>query len=137
MALFKWANQYSVGATVMDDHHKQLFGIMNKLYELEGIELKTNIESILGDLIHYTEYHFGEEERLLEAANYVGLPFQRSAHRDFVNKLKDYKEKARNNPDLAVFIANEAAMTAADWLKSHILKIDKNYESSLRSAGLI
>lgn len=137
MSLFKWSQEYSVGAMVMDDHHKQLFDIMNTLYAMDAREVKTNIIPALEQLIAYTEFHFGEEERLLEQANYSGLTLQRMAHKEFVNKLKSYKEKAQNNSDMSIFVANEASMTASDWLKGHILKIDKLYEGSLRNAGLI
>lgn len=132
MLLFKWSKEYSVGVTVMDDHHKQLFNIINTLYDMDAVVLKTNIIPLLEQLISYTEFHFGEEERLLERANYSGLSLQRIAHREFVNKLKVYKEKVRSNPEMSVFVANEVSMTASDWLKGHILRMDKGYENSLR-----
>lgn len=139
MALFNWSNEYSVGAKLMDDHHKQLFDIMNRLYDVMdkgGTEVQSSVVPMLGELIKYTEYHFGEEERLMEQARYSGLSPQRLAHQEFVNKLKEYKDKVTNSPGMAIFVANEASMTASDWLKHHILRMDRAYESSLKSAGL-
>jgi hemerythrin-like metal-binding protein len=137
MALFTWSDKYSVGNSAMNDHHKNLFNILNKLYDLDESDIKFNIGHILNDLISYTEYHFREEEILMEKAQYVGLASQKNAHCEFVNRLKEYRDKVKNNADMSIFVANEVAMTATEWLKVHILKMDKDYEKSLRDAGLM
>lgn len=137
MSLFNWSDEYSVGSIAMDQHHKQLFSMINALYAMDVVEVKTNLIPMLEQLIAYATFHFGEEERLMEQAKYVGLTLQRMAHQQFVKRLKSYMEKLRNNPGMSVFIANEVSMTASDWLKEHIIKSDKEYASSLRNAGLI
>lgn len=135
MPLFDWSSDYSVGVHSMDNHHKRLFDIMNKLHdamkERRGSEM---IAAIIDELIDYTKYHFAEEERLMEQAGYAGLAAQKMAHRAFVDKMMEYKGRA--DQGMAIFVANEVAMTATDWLKGHILKMDMAYEKTLTSAGV-
>jgi hemerythrin-like metal-binding protein len=137
MSLFVFSDEYSVGVPSMDNHHIRLFDIMNKLYDArnEG-RAKEMIGPILGELLDYTRYHFTEEERLMEQANYSGIAAQKSAHREFINSLVDYKQQIDDNPAMAVFVVTKVSMTATDWLKSHILRMDKAYESTLKRAGI-
>lgn len=136
MALFKWTKEYSVGVNTMDGHHQKLFDIMNKLYDIsDDKSAQGSIGPLLNELIQYTEYHFGEEERLMEQAGYSGLSKQRQEHSFLVNKMKEARDKIANNPNMSVFVVADISMTATDWLKSHILKLDKAYESTLVSAG--
>jgi hemerythrin len=136
MALFQWTKDYSVGVNTLDGHHQKLFDIMNKLYDIaDDKSAQGLIGPLLGELIQYTEYHFGEEERLMEQAGYSGLSKQRLEHKSLVDKLKEAKDKITNNPNMSVFVVADISMTATDWLKAHILKLDKAYESTLVAAG--
>ncbi|HDN26936.1 MAG TPA: hypothetical protein ENG03_07550 [Thioploca sp.] len=62
MALFDWSDKYSVGVFRMDDHHKQIFDIVNKLHATmkEG-KAKEVIGPLMKELIDYTVFHFHEE----------------------------------------------------------------------------
>lgn len=137
MPVFNWTNDYSVDTPLMDDHHKQLFNLMNKLTDvMDKGTAQTTIGSLLDELIKYSEYHFGEEERLMEQARYPGLYSQRVEHQAFLNKLREFRSKVANNPDGAIFVAAEASMVASDWLKFHIRKMDKGYAGSLRPVDI-
>ena len=135
MPLFNWSNEYSVGIHSMDSHHKRLFDIMNKLHdamkERRGAEV---ISSTIGELLDYTKYHFAEEERLLERANYPGLAAQKAAHRAFIDKVAGFKQRA--DQGMAIFVANEVATTTVEWLKKHILEMDMAYEKTLLDAKI-
>lgn len=135
MALFDWKDDYSVGVFNMDSHHKRLFDIINKLHEgmKEGKGEDAAVSSIK-ELLDYTKYHFGEEEKLLERIGYPGLSAQKTAHQLFISKIEAFKKEADNG--MAVFISSELVNTALDWLKQHILTMDRQYQDDMNSNGI-
>ncbi len=135
MALFKWIDDYSVGVSSIDNQHKKLFGIMNKLHDgmKEGIGEKA-IGAIIKELLDYTVYHFSEEEKKMESINYAGLPTQLRAHKAFISKIEEYKQEADKGN--AIFVCTKVSRTAVDWLKEHILKIDKKYEKAMAEGNI-
>lgn len=135
MALFDWDNKYSVGVYSMDSHHKKLFDIINKLNDAmkEGKGEEAAGRTIK-ELLDYTHYHFGEEEKLLEQIGYSGLESQKRAHRMFTDKLEEYMKEA--DAGLAIFVSSKVVNTAIDWLKEHIMRMDTQYTKEMNSAGM-
>jgi hemerythrin len=66
MALMTWGPKLSVGVPQIDDQHKKLIELVNRLNEAmiagHGRDL---IGSTLSELVKYTQYHFACEERLM------------------------------------------------------------------------
>lgn len=130
MSLFEWDNKYSVGNNTMDSHHQKLFDILNVIHDAtkEG-RGEQIIEVQLNELASYTKYHFDEEEKLMVAANYPQLGAQQQAHRVFLDKIAEFQgEVAKGN---GLFVVSNVAVTVKDWLKNHILTMDKQYENYL------
>ena len=135
MALFDWKNDYSVGVFNMDSHHKKLFDIINELHEgmKEGKGAEAAEHSIK-ELLDYTKYHFSEEEKMMEQVGYSGLSAQKTAHKIFISRIEDFKEEADRG--MAVFVSSKLVNTAMDWLKQHILTMDKQYQEEMNSNGI-
>ncbi len=135
MALFEWKQEYSVGVKVLDQHHQKLIGIVNRVHmamkEGKGKEL---IADTIRDLIDYTTYHFGEEEKLMEQAEYPELIKHKKAHKEFVSRLEAYKGKADKGQ--SAFLSPDVARFLIDWLINHIGLMDKKYQSALNSKGI-
>lgn len=131
MALFEWEDKYSVGNRTMDAHHLKIFDILNKIHDAtkEG-RGEQIIESSLNELASYTKYHFDEEDKLMAAANYPHLEAQRQAHIAFLNKIADYQDEVAKGNGL--YVVSNVAVTVKDWLKTHILTMDMQYESYLK-----
>jgi hemerythrin len=63
MAPFEWKNEYSLGHTLIDQQHKQLFVLANSVYNISISDKNRNdLEKILHELKDYTIYHFQTEE---------------------------------------------------------------------------
>lgn len=135
MALFDWNDEYSVGVYQMDNDHKKLFSIVNKLHEAmkDGIA-EAAVAGIIKELLDYTRFHFEEEEKLMEGINYPGLSAQKSAHKMLISKIEEFKQEAANG--MAIFVASKLVNTAVDWLKNHILVLDKRYQEEMTSKGI-
>lgn len=132
MALFTWDNEFSVGHVTMDNHHKSIFDVINKLHQAmkDGLGEQA-IGPIIDELYSVTKFHFDEEEKLMEAAHYSGIGVQKQAHKIFLDSILDAKAKAEAGQ--GIFAANEVATGSVKWLKDHILVLDKKYESVLGS----
>lgn len=134
MALFDWSNEYSVGVGLMDNHHKKLFDIINRIHS--GVKDKAAdavIGSAIRELLDYTVYHFGEEEKMLAACNYPNMAYHKDLHQKFIAGLQAAKKDVDDG--MAVFAATRVMNTSVDWLKQHILSVDKGYEALVKQHG--
>lgn len=67
MALLEWTDALSAGLDEIDDDHKHLLGILNRLNEAisDGNE-DVVVGELLEELLDYTVWHFRHEERLMQ-----------------------------------------------------------------------
>ena len=62
--LFKWSPEYSVNIKTIDNQHKELISILNRLFvAVFNREGDKAIAGILDALMTYTKTHFALEER--------------------------------------------------------------------------
>lgn len=137
MAIFEWDDKYSVNIHMIDSHHKKLFDILNKLYALmlrEGSKEDKEIIGIIGELMDYTNFHFTEEEKMMDKFSYPELSAHKDLHKQFVAKMDEYLTKAKNGA--AIFVVTDVADTGIDWLKSHILSVDNRYKTYMEERGI-
>ena len=132
---FAWSEKFSVEVKTLDEHHKKLFELMDKLntalLERRGREV---VGEVLQALLDYTVYHFSEEEKLLEIAKADGIVAHKQLHRDFIDEIKKYKGKA--DQGMEAFITTTLSKTLNDWLVNHIGRVDKLYSESMHAAGI-
>ena len=71
MDLLIWSNHYSVSVDVIDEQHKKLMGLCNKLHRLiENKDADSKVQEVLSELVDYTLYHFQTEEELFSKVCY-------------------------------------------------------------------
>ena len=136
MALFGWSDEFSVGVSEMDRHHRELFGILNTLHDsMKGGKAEETVLPTINKLLEYTKYHFDKEEQLMINASYPGLAGQQSAHKAFIAKLEEFKAQAEK-PGMAIFAVTKVSSTGGEWLKKHITGMDKQYTDFMNKAGI-
>ncbi len=71
MDLITWTEEMSVGVKALDDDHKMLIEMMNKLNDgiLAG-QSNLALEDVVESLVRYTRLHFAREERLFAQTGY-------------------------------------------------------------------
>lgn len=125
MAMFQWTDVMSVGVASMDHQHKQLFQLINQLYEAmqagKGDQL---IQDILMKLSGYTRTHFAAEEEILRKIRYPGLNSQIALHKAFVDKVGQMIRDVKGGKKIATV---SLATFLKDWLVTHIQKEDRQY----------
>jgi hemerythrin-like metal-binding protein len=90
MAFVQWSDHLSVGVDVIDDQHKKLVSIINRLYDAmknrKGSEI---LGDVLSELVDYTKYHFTAEEALMKDNAYPDYQSHKSSHSKLVEKVMD------------------------------------------------
>ena len=129
MTAIPWSQDYSVGVAAIDDQHRQLFEILNRLDEaIEKRRGQRELTEVLREMVGYTQEHFAFEEKLMAEAGFAGLEAHQARHRRIIQKVErfDYElnvEGHRISRDVRDFLQG--------WLTSHIMEEDKAYAAAL------
>lgn len=125
MEPIQWSRWMSVGIDDLDEDHRVLIAIVNKLYDDANRNDADVIAGILDELIAYTRHHFAAEEACMEQANYPTFAAHKALHDSLTRQVEIYRES---------FLANRQGITGeevfifcADWLGKHILKEDTRF----------
>ena len=132
--LIKWSKEYSVGIEHFDDEHKVLIKLINDLNDamLDG-KSKSVIGKIITELLEYTEFHFGKEEKEMIDIKYPGYDEQKKMHTIFINKIKEFKNEFESGEAL---LSLKIIEFLKDWLLTHIVKVDKKYKEYFNENGV-
>ncbi len=122
-----WKEEYCVGVEFIDEQHKELVVIANKIYELLKNDLIADkydsIIAIIDELKDYTVYHFKAEEEYMKSIGYKKLLSQKVAHNDFLEKMQSIDMDKIDNGHNEYLI--EMLDFVCEWLVRHIVKEDK------------
>lgn len=126
MAYLEWDTRYSVNHPLLDQHHKKLFDILNKLHDLikEG-QGSDAIKITLKELFEHTQEHFEEEEKFLMQIDFPHLEEHKGFHKQFFDKLKAFEKDVAEGH--GTFAATQLLNVCIKWLHEHILKSDAEY----------
>ena len=134
MSLLAWSNMFSVGVKDIDDQHKKLVDMANRLNDaMKDGHGREVVGKILAELVAYTASHFAFEERLMDKHDYPLSVQHKKEHQDLVRTVGEFKTK---------FERGDAALTAEvmgflrDWLAKHIMNSDKTFGRDLNSKGV-
>ena len=127
MALLHWRDNMSVGVEAVDNDHKHLVDLLNKLHflRLAGAD-RASVGEVLEELLRYTEYHFEREEKLMESCSYPDLADHRELHQDLARKLWEYTKTFEDRPDS--FDIETFYDFLSDWLLVYVLDKDMKYK---------
>ncbi len=127
MPLMLWTEELSVGIEEFDADHRQLFAMVNGLFN--AFEVGTGAEllgALFDALIDYTRDHFAREEARMAACHYPGLSTHRAEHLQLAERVHELRRHflagsvEQVNRDLLVLFKT--------WLTSHIRVTDHGYK---------
>ena len=127
--LINWNDSYSVGNTEMDEQHKKLIAIINKLFKSfkEG-NAQEILQDILQEMIDYANFHLNSEEKLMFKYNYPQKTEHEKLHQSFRDKTSELKNLLNSNSKDAHYKMIEYLKT---WWTNHILVEDMKYSDFL------
>ncbi len=134
MDIINWKNEFSVGVKEMDDQHKKLLGMINRLIEeLHTLTDPKTIADLLTEMTDYAQVHFRAEEFLMAEYGYDHKTQQEQQHQAFIDKTISFYSASDMGPNiLSVALLDYLGI----WLVGHILKEDMKYKDFFRSKGL-
>lgn len=124
-SFFKWDPvRLTTHVDAMDNEHKKLIDIMNKLYERhEAKATKTELSAIIKELAAWTITHFDHEEKFFDTLPYSQANVHKKIHKDLIERLKghaaEFEKSGVLTPAFFQFLKT--------WLTAHIMGIDTKY----------
>ena len=135
METINWSDRYSVGVEKLDEQHKQIVGMLNRLVstpEARDANSET-ISEILTAMTSYALEHFKTEEALMKKHGYPDFEEHRQEHVAYRKKAIDFSTAAsigvESTPQILVAYLFE-------WWTHHILEEDMKYKSFFAKKGV-
>jgi hemerythrin-like metal-binding protein len=129
MAILEWDPSYSVGVAALDEDHKRLISVINRVTEAES--RGEPVQWVLQELDEYAQGHFRREEERLEEVNFPGLEAHRAEHASFVEWLSSLKTTYSLDPEAHFHLAKTVEDFLRSWLQNHILTVDMQYKGEI------
>jgi hemerythrin len=134
MPIVEWSKELSVSVAEIDRQHQRLIQMLNDLSNAmkqgKGAEI---LGKTIDRLIDYAKTHFAFEEKYFDQFGYPETASHKKVHLDFAKKVSDVKDRFAKGQ---VSISLEVMDFLSDWLKSHIMGLDKKYGPFFNEKGL-
>ncbi|HEY0837591.1 MAG TPA: bacteriohemerythrin [Azospirillum sp.] len=128
-----WQDSFGVGHADIDADHKRLFELFNEFVTaVNDNRADSDIESVLVDLLEYTDHHFDREERLMREHGYPDYATHKTMHDTFVRQVHDVNNALDAGGEQGAFVLG----FLGKWLSGHILGVDKKLGAYLRERGV-
>jgi len=120
--LVEWSDDLSVGLRSIDDEHRRLVAVVNRIVMALGTENEwEEVNAAVTELFSYAEYHFGHEQDLMATYRYPDANAHQSDHERFVRDMRAY-ESAFGRGEVT---AAELVRYVKRWLIGHVLVVDR------------
>jgi len=135
MSKVEWCDGLSTGVTEIDNDHKKILSLINKLSDaIDSQHTQQVVGDIFEQLEQYIAQHFAQEEDLLRRCNYAQLDEHIVSHQQFILKISELKKLwgTSNSRQLA----EEICQFLIDWVIKHIVAEDLPYVPTLNEHGI-
>lgn len=131
----KWTDDFSVGVARIDEQHKKLISMINRLLREPYARTRSeSISDLLSVMTSYASEHFRAEEELMSEYGYPRLEDHKLQHKEFRRKTVEFCNAttigAASVPDTMLTYLRE-------WLIHHILREDMRYKSFFQNIGVM
>lgn len=126
----RWESSLSVGVAAFDLHHQRLFALINELYDVMRRRAdKATLERVFDELLEYTAYHFGAEERAFDEFGFPDAQPHRLSHARLVEQVQALRtDLEAGKPMVAVAVME----FLTDWVTNHIEGDDRSYSGFMQ-----
>ncbi|MDH5327594.1 MAG: bacteriohemerythrin [Gammaproteobacteria bacterium] len=133
MTFMPWNDEFILEINEVDTQHHWLVDATNKLHDEISKDQPDNgvVGDILAGLVEYAMNHFIMEEEMFQRFSYPETAEHKQEHDAFNVKamqLLDHYEQGQ-------VVAQEALEFLKNWLRHHILEIDKAYVPHMKQQG--
>lgn len=131
--IFPWHKNFDTGIEIIDEQHRVLVDILNKLAaHLANRSDNFILNEIFDELADYADYHFQTEGKIWEAAfkDDIWFTSHEKTHDSFITEVLDLKKEDKKKPLNDVILDVVSFLTK--WLAYHILDTDKRMAIALK-----
>lgn len=125
MFTIEWTPDLEVGVAEIDDDHRVMVALLNRVVKANG---RIEARMVLEELGRYTLHHFEREERLMAECRYEFADMHRREHRALYEEIRhqidDLIARERRLSELAKFMQR--------WLLRHIVAEDRLLALAIR-----
>ena len=136
MPIMEWNSDLDVGVEAMNDEHKQILDLMDRIHDASTAgQTGAPVVKLVDDLAQVTIDHFRDEEIYMEKVGYEGLKTHKLIHKDLLEKYTGYAAEIRAANGV---LPEKFLMFLKLWLTAHIKGIDMKYgpkADQLKKAG--
>ena len=122
-----------VNVELLDDQHKEMAEIINKLHKELGAKFDGESKRLLKQLTEITKEHFETEERLMKQYNYVNFFSHKLEHDRFYKKVSDFRVEVETG---TTRLNLEFLKSLRKWFFNHFKFNDKKCGDFLASNGV-
>ena len=130
MAIIKWRESYNTGIPQIDKEHEKIIELVNSMFIV--IRDKAGKEMVLNTLeqtLSYTEYHFENEEKMMQDAGYPDFEEHMKEHHKLKTDAEQFKLRLEEN---FADGSKEFYRFLREWVMDHILECDMKYAKTLK-----
>ena len=132
--MIEWEEKYSVGIISIDEQHKKIIGIINRVIAAKEFDDNTeDIAEILNEMAVYSQDHFKTEETHMIEFKYPEYQYHKEEHIDFSLRTLAYQSRVITGDNR---VANAILEYLKSWLVNHIQKTDKKYSDCFKKNRL-
>ena len=128
MAFIVWDDSLNLQIDLIDEEHKILIFLMNKLHNQynDGAPQET-IRATFSELIDYASKHFKDEEDYMASINFSDLDAHRAIHQRLLDRLNNYSQEFDdNNGQISDYFFTFLKL----WVTAHIKGIDAKFANA-------
>lgn len=127
--MIEWHPNYELGIEKMDKQHRYLVNLIKEFQEIQAsVKDKNVIETLFLNFINYCNYHFENEEMVMQECNYPEFDDHRVEHDTFFNNIEKAKIDLFNGDISSLSYLVEYLEI---WIIDHIVIHDKKYARDL------
>ena len=126
LEVFPWNENFETGIQEVDEQHKTLVILLNKLANSLTQEKIAKVEDTFSQLAKYADYHFKSEEKIWEKyfdKRNLLFKSRKHSHDSFLPTVIELQEKNKDKPFYDT--AEEILLFLIRWLAFHIIDEDK------------
>lgn len=134
MAFVDWSTGLSVSVEQIDSQHQRLIAILNELHAAMKLgHGNDSLVVIFDELLEYTKYHFGTEEKLFDQYGYPEKAAHTAQHQALTKTATELQAQFNSGK---VLISTKVLEFLKGWVANHILQADKAYTEFFHSVGV-
>ncbi|MCI9486011.1 MAG: response regulator [Lachnospiraceae bacterium] len=123
----EWKEEFDIGVKIIDEEHRRLFQIINRLFAL-GEEERKSKKACQEGIKYFKEHamqHFADEEKYMELIAYEDLEMHRRIHRGFRENTLPALEQELAREGYSSDAVNHFLGVCAGWMIGHTLTEDQ------------